>query len=60
MTADLMFTSQGSERSGTAGRRSRHAEWDKDRQALEAQLRKKDEMVTMLSATFQNLLKKPS
>lgn len=38
----------------------RYAAWDKDRQALEAQLRKKDEMVTMLSATFQNLLKKPS
>ncbi len=37
----------------------RHAAWDKDRQALEAQLRKKDEMVTMLSSTFQNLLKKP-
>lgn len=37
----------------------RHADWDKDRQALEAQLRKKDEMVTMLSSTFQNLLKKP-
>lgn len=38
---------------------TRYAAWDKDRQALEAQLRKKDEMVTMLSGTFQNLLKKP-
>lgn len=37
----------------------RHAQWSKDRQAIEAQLRKKDEMVAMLSSTFQNLLKKP-
>lgn len=37
----------------------RHAEWDKDRQSIESQLRKKDEMVAMLSSTFQNLLKKP-
>ena len=38
----------------------RVSEWDKDRAALETQLRKKDEMVAMLSSTFQNLLKKPS
>lgn len=37
----------------------RYAEWDKERAALEAQMRKKDEMVAMLSSTFQNLLKKP-
>ncbi|MFH1726474.1 MAG: hypothetical protein ABII00_17830 [Elusimicrobiota bacterium] len=33
--------------------------WDKEREELDATLRKKDEMISMLSATFQNLLKKP-
>jgi chromosome segregation ATPase len=35
------------------------AQWDKEREQLLNTLRKKDEMIAMLSATFQNLLKKP-
>ena len=39
---------------------SRYGQWEKERGELEEQLRKKDEMVAMLSATFRNLLKKPA
>ena len=39
---------------------SRYAKWEGERAGLEEQLRKKDEMVAMLSTTFRNLLKKPS
>lgn len=39
------------------GRRT--ADWSRERQELAAALRKKEEMIAMLSATFQNLLKKP-
>ncbi|MEE8424676.1 MAG: hypothetical protein V3S11_02545, partial [Elusimicrobiota bacterium] len=35
------------------------ADWDRQRKELHGTLHKKDEMITMLSATFQNLLKKP-
>jgi chromosome segregation ATPase len=38
---------------------NRFADWEKQRQELEGQLRKKDEMVAMLSTTFRNLVKKP-
>jgi chromosome segregation ATPase len=34
-------------------------EWLKEREGLLASLRKKDEMISMLSSTFKNLLKKP-
>ncbi|MFA5139786.1 MAG: hypothetical protein WC728_11200 [Elusimicrobiota bacterium] len=34
-------------------------EWLKEREELLASLRKKDEMISMLSSTFKNLLKKP-
>ncbi|MFC1679483.1 hypothetical protein ACFL2T_04660, partial [Elusimicrobiota bacterium] len=35
------------------------SEWDKERETLEETMHKKDEMIGMLSSTFQNLLKKP-
>lgn len=39
------------------GRRT--GDWDRERRELTAALRKKEEMISMLSATFRNLLKKP-
>ncbi|HBL18839.1 MAG TPA: hypothetical protein DD417_19280 [Elusimicrobia bacterium] len=42
------------------GKEKLHADWAKEREGIEATLRKKDEMIAMLSSTFQNLLKKPS
>lgn len=37
---------------------SQYASWEKERQELQAALKKKEEMVAMLSNTFQNLIKK--
>lgn len=37
---------------------SQYASWEKERQDLQASLKKKEEMVAMLSTTFQNLIKK--
>jgi hypothetical protein len=37
---------------------ARHSEWDKERQRLLDMVRKKDEMISLLSATFQGALKK--
>jgi len=37
---------------------ARFSDWDKDRQRLLETLRKKDEMISLLSATFQGALKK--
>lgn len=39
---------------------ARGLQWQKEREDLLEQLRKKDDMIAMLSATFRNLLKKPS
>lgn len=38
---------------------NRFAGWEKDRQALLKTIRDKDEMIAMLSSSFQNILKKP-
>lgn len=38
---------------------ARFAEWEKERQRLLDVIRKKDEMISLLSATFQGALKKP-
>lgn len=38
---------------------ARFSEWDKERQRLLDVIRKKDEMISLLSATFQGALKKP-
>jgi len=38
---------------------ARFADWDKERQRLLDVIRKKDEMISLLSATFQGALKKP-
>jgi len=41
-------------------RTERHyGEWLKERESIQSSLKKKDEMIGMLSSTFQNLLKKP-
>ena len=37
---------------------ARYSEWDKERQRLLDMIRKKDEMISLLSATFQGALKK--
>ena len=39
---------------------ARGLQWQKEREELLEQLRKKDDMIAMLSSTFRNLLKKPS
>ncbi|PCI36114.1 MAG: hypothetical protein COB53_10350 [Elusimicrobia bacterium] len=42
-------------------RTERHyGEWLKEREGIQNSLKKKDEMIGMLSSTFQNLIKKPS
>jgi chromosome segregation ATPase len=37
---------------------NRFAAWERDRQALIAKIREKDEMIALLSSSFQNMLKK--
>jgi len=37
-----------------------YGEWLKEREGIQNSLKKKDEMIGMLSSTFQNLLKKPT
>jgi chromosome segregation ATPase len=37
-----------------------YGEWLRERENIQASLKKKDEMIGMLSSTFQNLLKKPA
>jgi hypothetical protein len=39
---------------------ARFSEWEKERQRLTEIIRKKDEMISLLSSTFQGALKKPS
>ncbi|MFA6091710.1 MAG: hypothetical protein WCU88_04425 [Elusimicrobiota bacterium] len=39
---------------------SRFTDWERQRREMDDQLRKKDEMLGMLSTTFRNILKKPS
>ena len=39
---------------------ARFSDWEKERQRLNEIIRKKDEMISLLSATFQGALKKPS
>ncbi|MDE2510404.1 MAG: hypothetical protein KGL74_04725, partial [Elusimicrobia bacterium] len=39
---------------------ARFSDWEKERQRLNEVIRKKDDMISLLSSTFQGALKKPS